>query len=479
METFPMLWIRSGLVLAGVWCCGVTASVQAEVKLPKIFSSHMVLQRDRDIPVWGWDTPGTDVEVSLGDSTASAKADDKGKWSVKLPPRKAGAPLTLSVKGTTTAKYEDVLMGEVWLCSGQSNMEWTVNSSNYASSEIAAGNHPKIRHIKVQHNPKDKPQEDMNSSGWEVCSSKTVGNFTAVGYFFALSLQTELNVPIGLIGSNWGGTRIEPWVTPDGFKAVPALKDISDKIDTFPHKNDKGQVNHQTPLALYNGMIAPLVPYGIRGALWYQGESNNGEGMLYFEKQKALILGWRKLWNDPQMPFLFVQLAPFDYTGNSASTSGLPFLWEAQTATLKIPNTGMAVTTDISALKDIHPRNKQDVGKRLALWALANTYGKKGFAYSGPLYKSMVKEGDTIKITFDHANGGLITRDGKQLNHFTIAGADKKFVPAMAQIRGNEVIVRGVKDPVAVRFGWDVEAEPNLANRDVLPASPFRTDDWK
>ena len=201
--------------------------------------------------------------------------------------------------------------------------------------------------------------------------------------------------------------------------------------------------------------------------------------MLYFEKQKALILGWRKLWNDPQMPFLFVQLAPFDYTGNSASTSGLPFLWEAQTATLKIPNTGMAVTTDISALKDIHPRNKQDVGKRLALWALANTYGKKGFAYSGPLYKSMVKEGDTIKITFDHANGGLITRDGKQLNHFTIAGADKKFVPAMAQIRGNEVIVRGVKDPVAVRFGWDEEAEPNLANRDVLPASPFRTDDWK
>jgi sialate O-acetylesterase len=476
-----MNWIRSSLLLAGVWCCGLTPSANAETKLPKVFSSHMVLQRDREIPVWGWDTPGTDVTVTLGDSSVSAKADDKGKWSVKLPARKVGTPLTLTAKGTSTVKFDDVLMGEVWLCSGQSNMEWTVNISNYASSEIAMGNHPRIRHIKIPHNPQDKPQDDVNTSGWETCTPKTVGNFTAVGYYFALTIQKELDVPVGLIGSNWGGTRIEPWTTPEGFKGVPALKDIADNLEKFPSKNDKGEINHQTPLALYNGMIAPVAPYAIRGALWYQGESNNGEGMLYFEKKKALIEGWRKLWNDNDMPFLFVQLAPFDYTGNPTSTSGLPYIWEAQTATLKIPNTGMAVTTDISALKDIHPRNKQDVGKRLALWALANTYGKTGFLYSGPLYKSMTKEGDSIKISFDHVGNGLISRDGKPLNHFTIAGADKKFVPATAQIRGKEVIVKaqGVSDPVAVRFGWHEEAEPNLSNTDALPASPFRTDDWK
>ncbi|NBT61581.1 MAG: 9-O-acetylesterase, partial [Planctomycetia bacterium] len=227
---------------------------------------------------------------------------------------------------------------------------------------------------------------------------------------------------------------------------------------------------NQSPLALYNGMIAPLVPYAIRGALWYQGESNNGEGMLYFEKKKALINGWRKVWNDEVMPFYFVQLAPYDYNramvDGKPATSGLPGIWEAQTATLKIPYTGMAVTTDISNLKDIHPKNKQDVGKRLALWALANTYGKSDLVYSGPLYKSMKVSGDKIELEFNHVGGGLVSRDGKPLSFFTIAGEDKKFVDAKAVVVGKSIIVsaEGVTKPVSVRFGWHEEAEPNLSN---------------
>jgi len=467
-----------GLGLMAGW----GASVNANVKLPNIFSSHMVLQRDREVPVWGWDNPGAEITVTIDKTIIKTLADGKGKWMVKLPPMKSGGgPLTLTVKGSSTVTFDDVLIGEVWLCSGQSNMEWTVAISNNPKEEIESANYPNIRHIKVGHTPADKPQNDISSTSWEVCSPKTVGNFTAVGYYFARNVQKEIGVPIGLIGSNWGGTRIEPWTPPEGFKGVPALKGISENLAKFPEKNAKGEINHQTPLALYNGMIAPVVPYAIRGALWYQGESNNGEGMLYFEKKKALIEGWRKLWNDPNMPFLFVQLAPYDYTGKPETTSGLPGIWEAQVATLKIPHTGMAVTVDISALKDIHPRNKQDVGKRLALWALANTYGKEGIVYSGPLYKGSKVEGDKVRISFDHVGGGLAARDGKALTFFTIAGADKKFVPAVAEIQGNDVIVsaKDVKNPVAVRFGWHEEAEPNLSNKEGLPASPFRTDDWK
>lgn len=477
--------IRKWFILAGAAALGLVSQASADVKLPKVFSDHMVLQRDREVPFWGWDNPGTEVKVSIGEASAKAKTGADGKWSVKLPGMKAGGPYKVTVAGSSTVNFSDVLFGEVWLCSGQSNMEWTVSSSTNAKEEIARANHPKIRHIKIPHNPTDKPQSDVNTPGWQVCTPQSAGGFTAVGYFFALNLQKDLDVPIGLIGSNWGGTRIEPWTTPEGFKSVPALNSITEKLSTFPAKNDKGVVNHQSPLALYNGMIAPLVPYAIRGALWYQGESNNGEGMLYFEKKKALINGWRKIWNDEAMPFLFVQLAPYDYNrqleNGKPATSGLPYIWEAQTATLKIPNTGMAVTVDISELKDIHPKNKQDVGKRLALWALAKTYNKPISVYSGPLYKSMKVDGNKIQLEFDHVGGGLASRDGKPLSRFTIAGEDKKFVEANAVIEGNKVIVsaEGVSKPVAVRFGWHEEAEPNLSNKEGLPASPFRTDDWK
>ena len=454
------------------------AVASADLTIPTIFSDHMVLQREQPIPVWGWDAAGSEVHVVLNGKTEKATCNDNGMWMVKLPAMEAGGPHTLVVEGSNRVQFNDVLIGEVWLCSGQSNMEWTVSSSNDAKTEIANANHPQIRHIKFGHRPADTPVTDVPSKGWEVCSPATAGRFTAVGYFFGRKLHQELNVPIGLIGSNWGGTRIEPWTPPVGFQKVPALKSIADKLDEFPQKRGDGKINHQSALALYNGMIHPMAPYGLRGAIWYQGESNNGEGMLYHEKMKALIHGWREVWDNPELPFYFVQLAPYRYGGDPERLAGI---WEAQTATLKVPHTGMAVTVDIGNVRDIHPRNKQDVGARLALWALAKNYGKKDLVYSGPLYKSMKKEGDKIRIEFDHVGSGLTSRDGEALSWFTIAGEDGKFVEAEAVIDGESVVVSAasVKDPAHVRLGWNQLAEPNLSNKDGLPASPFRTDSDK
>jgi sialate O-acetylesterase len=451
----------------------------AEVKLPSILGSHMVLQQGEPVPIWGWADPGEEVTVTFQGNKASAKASSDGKWQVKLPSMKANAKgADLVVKGSNKIKLADVLVGEVWLCSGQSNMEWTVSRSANAKEEIANGKHPLIRHVKVPRRPSEKPENDVKTGGWQVCSPSTVANFTAVGYYFARHLQQEIKVPIGLIGSNWGGTRIEPWVPPVGFKAVPALKEsFADKLEEFPQKRGN-KINHQSPLALYNGMISPLLPYAIKGALWYQGESNNGEGMLYHEKMKALIAGWRSVWNKPALPFYFVQLAPFKYRGDSKR---LPGIWQAQLETLKVQNTGMAVTTDITTLNNIHPPNKQDVGKRLALWALAKDYGKKDLVYSGPIFeKADHSEGkDSMSVHFKKLGGkhhGLKNGGEKKLSHFEVAGEDGKWHPAEAFIvYGDHVIARSkeVKKPVHVRFGWDQLATPNLVNGAGLPASPF------
>ena len=489
-----------------------TAS-QADVRLPKIFGDHMVLQREKPIPVWGWADPGEAVSVQLGNTTASTKAGDDGKWMVKLSAQKIGEPLQLIVKGNNTLTLKDVLIGEVWLCSGQSNMEWTVASSNNFEKEKAAANYPNIRQIKIPKRPNGFPQEDVVAN-WSVCSPETVGSYTAVGYFFGRDLHIELDVPIGLINSSWGGTRIEPWTPPCGFSQDPKLADIYKQVQLTNPKNESYQkiltaylqslkhwsliagivlddgtplspppaypaqiqplTSHGSPTTLYNGMIHPLVPFAIRGAIWYQGESNHAEGMLYYNKMQALINGWREVWNQGEFPFLFVQIAPYHYGNESPSI--LPIFWEAQNKSLEIPNTGQVVIHDIGNLNNIHPKNKQDVGGRLALIALAKTYGNKKIVYSGPVFKLLKLEGEKLRVTFDHVGQGLVSRDGKPLNHFEIIGQETDFVPATAIIDGDSIVLSSpkVKTAVAMRFAWHKLAEPNFANKNGLPAVPFR-----
>jgi sialate O-acetylesterase len=466
---------RPLLAAAAVAFAAQAAPLSAEVRLPACFGDGMVLQRDQPIPVWGWDAPGQKVTVRLDAAAAEATADANGLWRLQLPARGAGGPYAMEVVGSSARKFGDVLVGEVWLCSGQSNMEWTVRMSSYAEQEIAAADFPQIRCLKVDHRPAKEPAADVPSSGWQACSPATAADFTAVGYFFAREVHRELDVPVGILSSNWGGTRIEPWIPPVGFEQTPALSAIAEKLAESPAVDAEGNIDHQTPLALYNGMIHPLVPYALRGALWYQGESNNGEGMLYHEKMKALINGWRHAWGRPEMSFYFVQLAPFRYGRDPLD---LPGIWEAQAATLAVPRTGMVVTTDITTINDIHPPNKQDVGRRLARWALARDYGQTDVATSGPMFRDMAVEDDRIRVHFRHAEGGLSTRDGEAPSWFEIAGEDGKFVPATAVLEGDAAIVRadGVAAPRHVRFGWNQVAEPNLINAAGLPASPFRTD---
>ncbi len=432
-------------------------------------------------------------------------------------PGQRGTPPVGNPGRSCKISIANVLVGEVWLCSGQSNMEFTLKESENAAEAIAAANNALIRHFKVSHVTDSRPQNDLPGK-WAVCSPATAPDFTAVGYYFALQLFDKLNVPIGLIDSSWGGTRIEPWIDATAFARSPKLKDIADRIAGADQQHRQNQLaklaeieawvkvarpalennkevpafpgglpDHplkagDQPASIYNAMIAPLIPYGIRGVIWYQGESNNGEGMLYCEKMKALIGSWRALWGEGDFPFYYVQLAPFIYHKTPSlynTTEALPGMWEAQRTALEVPNTGMAVITDISVLNNIHPPNKKDVGRRLALWALSKTYGLSGFEFSGPLFKSMKIEGNKAILSFDHADG-LKSLDGKPLTWFTIAGADKNFVEAKAEIAGNKVMVtsESVILPAAVRFGWSETAQPNLANAAGLPASPFRTDAW-
>lgn len=475
------VWSWSKVVAAAL-CVSATCGVaQADVKLPKVIASHMVLQQKLPITIWGTADAGEDVTVSIGTNTASTKAGADGKWSVKLKEMSAGGgPLEVVIKGKNEIKLSDVLIGEVWVASGQSNMEWSVSNSNNPKEEIAAAKHPTIRLFHVRKVPGVTPQgEVVLDREWSECSPETIGNFSAVAYFFGREIQKELNVPVGLINTSWGGTAIEPWTPIVGFESVESLKPIAEKAKEQQAKPEGVNPSAGAPTHLYNGMVHALVPFGIRGALWYQGESNRGQGVAYEQRMHALINGWRSVWNQGDFPFLFVQLAPYKYVKPPATDPNflLPQVWEAQTKTLALKNTGMAVTTDITNLDDIHPRNKQDVGKRLALWALANTYGKSGVVYSGPLYKSMKAEGNKIRIDFHHVGGGLKSRDGKPLSWFTIAGKEGDFVEATAVIDGDSVVVSSdkVADPAAVRFGWHELAEPNLMNAAGLPAGPFRT----
>jgi sialate O-acetylesterase len=461
------------------WMLGFVATLlssntaQADVKLPQLFSDHMVVQRDMAVPVWGWAAPGEGVSVQLAGQEMKTAADDQGKWMVKLTALSAGGPHELVVTGNNTLKITDVYAGEVWICSGQSNMQWTVSQSANPVEEATAAKFPQLRMFSVERTATDQAQQDCRGS-WQVCSPQTTGNFSAVGYYFGRYLHQKLEVPLGMINSSWGGTVCEAWTSHAALAADPPFEAILGRAAVAEARHQEGP---NFASRLYKGMIMPLVPYAIRGAIWYQGESNVPRAAQYRRLFPTMIQDWRRTWGQGDFAFLFVQLAPFRYSGQDMKNCAE--LWEAQAKTLELPNTGMAVTVDIGDVRDIHPKNKQDVGKRLALWALAKTYGKE-VCPSGPLYKSMQIEGDAIRLTFDYTGSGLASRDGQPLTDFTIAGEDQQFLPATATIDGNQVVVRSaaVAKPVAVRFAWYDAAQPNLANREGLPASPFRTDDW-
>jgi sialate O-acetylesterase len=493
------------------------AALSADVRLPAVFTDHMVLERDMPVPVWGWAAAGEKVTVSLAGQTKTATACDAGKWSVKFDAIPAGGPYLLKVQGQNAVEVRDVLVGEVWLCSGQSNMDMRVHSVMNAGAEIAAAKYPQIRMFATARKTAEEPQADCRGQ-WLVCSPKTAGGFTAAGYFFGRELHKKLGVPVGLIDSSWGGTPIQGWTGVKAQEAVPELRHFVDNMRSAlasyhpqtaqlkyqehlaqweqavakaksqaererlarnkPRPADNPHLSPWSPGRLFNGMIAPLAPYAIRGAIWYQGESNAGQS-TYSLHLRTMITEWRTLWNEGEFPFLFVQLPNFMSPQKQPSeTSGWPLVREQFLKTLVLPNTGMAVTIDVGDPVDIHPKNKQEVGRRLAQWALAKTYGKDVVA-CGPLYKAMHSDGGKIVIEFDYA-AGLAARGGGKLEGFAIAGADKKFIWADAQVVGQTVVVSSpaVTSPVAVRYAWANNPDCNLVNGAGLPASPFRTDEW-
>jgi len=498
----------------------LAAAATAEVKLPGFFTDHMVLQRDVEVPVWGWADPGEKVTVRLGEKEKTAAACEKGKWSVTFEAMKAGGPLSLTVAGTNTVTINDVLLGEVWVCSGQSNMAMSVSRSKDFDKERAAATHPRIRMVTISRTPAETPQEAC-SGQWLVCSPETVGGFSATAYFFGRTLHEELGVPVGLINSSWGGTPVQAWTCLKCQQAQPELKSLLDgwkeRIENYdaeqartqyekaltawkekaaqakaagkrpprrPRPPSDPRLSPHRPANLYNGMIAPLVPCAIRGAIWYQGESNAGRynASLYGLQLRTMITNWRKVWNQGDFPFLWVQLPNFKAPQQQpVETDGWVIVQEEMLKSLALENTGMAVTVDVGEARDIHPKNKQDVGKRLALWALGTTYGKD-LVYSGPIYKSASKGEGKIAIRFEHVDDGLKTGDGGPPVGFAVAGPDKKFVWAEAKIDGKETVVVSspeVKEPAAVRYAWAPNPKCNLVNSAGLPASPFRTDDWK
>lgn len=458
----------------GIALLGLSIPAFSAVKLPALISDNMVLQQGRPAPIWGWADKGEVVTVTLGEQQYTAKAGDDGRWKVILKKLKPGKVLEMSVKGSSgnSLTVKNILVGEVWICSGQSNMQWTLWKGHGVlnnETELANANYNDIRMFTVVKGGAPKPAEDTQGA-WLTINRENllVGGeqgASVLAYFFGRDLYKQLNVPVGLINTSVGGTPAEKWTKREVLEANPVLKSLS----------GKGGAS-----TLYNAMIAPLIPYAIRGAIWYQGESNIDHAYQYRTLFPAMIANWRADWKQGNFPFGFVQIAPYRYKGQNPEN--YPELCEAQTMTLKSsPNTGMIVTADIGEVGNIHPRNKQEVGRRLALWAMAKVYGNKKLVYSGPIYKTMKIKGNQIVLNFDYCRSGLKSGDGKPLSEFTVAGTDKVFVPAKAEIIGKTIVVSSdkVANPVAVRYAWHDDAQPNLANMESLPASLFRTDSWK
>ena len=451
----------------------------SQVTLPPFFNCNMVLQQGIEIPVWGWASPGEKVTVTLEKNVAKARTDKDGKWRVNLPKMAYGGPYKMTVKGKNFRTIENIMIGEVWVCSGQSNMEFKVARTKDANAEIAAANYSNIRLFTVKKRVSKEPQENLEEGEWWECNPQSVKDFSAVGYFFGRNLYEKLNVPIGLIHTSWGGTVAETWTSAQTIAGDPDLSQLLEKLKTVDMNATKVGPNAY-PTLLYNGMLNPIIPYGIRGAIWYQGESNASRAQQYKRVFPNMIKDWRTKWNQGNFPFLFVQLANFKKPVTEPSESEWAELREAQTQTLRLENTGMANIIDAGDANDIHPTDKQTVGYRLSLAARKVAYGEN-LVYTGPTYKDMKIDKNTIFITFDHVGKGLKINDKYgYINGFTIASKDGDFKWAKATVvNENTVMVtsEAVQNPAEVRYGWaDNPDDLNLYNVEGLPANPFRTD---
>ncbi len=484
------------------------ANVLADVKLPAVLSDNMVLQQQSSARVWGWADPGEKVVVqgSWAKSAAqSVKAGQDGMWKTEINTPKAGGPFTITVKGNNTIELKNILIGEVWVCSGQSNMEFRLTHATNGKKEVEQANYPQIRFFNVSGAATAQPAEDVKGK-WSQCTPKTAGRILAVPYFFAKKIHKEINVPIGLVCPVMGATPARAWTPgktliennmytnevkmisdPETIAKAKAKYEADMKVwqvaaakakaeGTTEPRRPRGlpRIGARYPSALFNGMISPLTSSTIKGVIWYQGE-NDVTGLVWYKPLfPNLIKSWRDAWGLGDFPFYHVQLPPYNY-GNSNSA----LFREVQMQSLSINNVGIAVTLDVGDFKDIHPPHKKEVGERLALWALAKDYGQKDLVYSGPIYKSMKVEGEKIRLSFDHTGTGLIAKDGT-LTNFMIAAADKKFVPAKATITGKTIVVSSdkVAKPTAVRYAFDNAGVPSLFNKEGLPASSFRTDSW-
>lgn len=459
------------ILLTSLILLAVTPFLFAKIILPSVFADNMVLQQNSDVAIWGWSNAGETVRIVASwneKDTIKVKADNASKWTTTIKTIGAGGPHSIQIIAGDKLELKNVMLGEVWVCSGQSNMEWSVNHKIINGEEEAAkANHPNIRIFHVQKIGAEYPQQTCNAT-WTICSPETMRATSAVGYFFARELQQKLNVPVGIIVSAWGGTPAEVWIEKSRIENNPELNKAkyNEKFDWWPG----------TPGALYNSMIAPVVPYGIAGAIWYQGESNCGNYQIYAQLMKTLIENWRADFKK-DFPFYQVQIAPYTYGENGTSE----YLREQQEIATKIvPNTGMVVVSDlVDNVKDIHPRNKLDVGKRLANYALAETYKQNAGAYKSPAYQSITVEKDKIRLDFSNVLTGLKSTE-KTPALFLIAGDDQKFVPATAKIEGSTVVLSSklVKSPVAARFCFDDTSMPDVFSSEGLPLAPFRTDKW-
>lgn len=492
--------------------------LRAELKLPAIIADHMVLQQKQENPIWGWDAPGTEVTVTFGDQVKKAKAGDDGKWTVKLDPVDASAdPATLKVDGSSSRVIKDVLVGEVWMCSGQSNMGWTVAGDWKWQVESLASNHPNLRLITVPRVGTQELQNDFNGK-WEAATPETVKSFSAVGFFYGRYLHEILGVPVGLINNAWGGSAAEAWVKRDSIESDERFRSLVENWERREAQlqTEEAKVQHEKALDawrkkyeeakeagkplprrpsspeqllggnarpgnIYAGMVHPTKGYGMKGVIWYQGESNASRAYEYSHLFPFMIEQWRKEWGQGDFPFYWVQLADYRSESDVPGDSQWAELRESQTKTLSLPNTGQAVIIDIGEGNDIHPKNKYDVAARLVRWALEKDYGIPNIVAQSPTFREMTIDGNKATLTFDHVSSGLRTVDVNEVRGFAICGEDQKWVWADAKITGKdsiEVWSDEVAAPVAVRYAWADNPVCNVFSKDGLPMTPFRTDDF-